>query len=68
MKKVKIDTKLEHEYINNFKALQEGFKKFNVEKVSHVTPRHMCVCVCVFMCAFLWFNRTAKFVLLISFS
>ena len=33
MKKVKFDTKLEHEYINNFKALQEGFKKLNVEKV-----------------------------------
>ena len=33
MKKVKFDTKLEHEYINNYKALQEGFKKVNVEKV-----------------------------------
>jgi hypothetical protein len=33
MKKVKFDTKLEHEYINNFKNLQEGFKKLNVEKV-----------------------------------
>ena len=33
MKKVKFDTKLEHEYINNFKCLQEGFKKVNVEKV-----------------------------------
>ena len=33
MKKVKFDTKLEHEYINNFKILQEGFKKVNVEKV-----------------------------------
>ena len=33
MKKVKFDTKLEHEFINNFKMLQEGFKKANVEKV-----------------------------------
>lgn len=33
MKKVKFDTKLEHEYINNYKILQEGFKKANVEKV-----------------------------------
>lgn len=33
MKKVKFDTKLEHEYINNYKNLQEGFKKVNVEKV-----------------------------------
>lgn len=33
MKKVKFDTKLEHEYINNYKNLQEGFKKLNVEKV-----------------------------------
>jgi hypothetical protein len=33
VKKVKFDTKLEHEYINNYKCLQEGFKKVNVEKV-----------------------------------
>lgn len=33
MKKIKFDTKLEHEFINNFKVLQEGFKKMNVEKV-----------------------------------
>jgi len=33
MKKVKFDTKLEHEYINNYKILQEGFKKVNVEKI-----------------------------------
>jgi len=33
MKKVKFDTKLEHEYINNYKNLQEGFKKVNVEKI-----------------------------------
>lgn len=33
MQKVKINTKLEHEYISNFKALQEGFKKLQVDKV-----------------------------------
>ena len=33
MTKVKFNTKLEHEYIANFKALQEGFKKVNAEKV-----------------------------------
>jgi RP/EB family microtubule-associated protein len=33
MKKIKFDTKLEHEFISNFKVLQEGFKKVNVEKV-----------------------------------
>jgi hypothetical protein len=33
MAKVKISTKLEHEYITNYKALQEAFKKVNVEKV-----------------------------------
>merc|ERR1719402_96510 len=33
MKKVKFDTKLEHEYINNFKILQAAFKKMNVDKI-----------------------------------
>merc|ERR1719305_692273 len=28
MKKVKLRTSLEHEYIQNFKILQAGFKKF----------------------------------------
>jgi len=32
-KRVKWNTKLEHEYINNFKVLQEYFKALNVEKV-----------------------------------
>jgi hypothetical protein len=32
-KRVKYNTKLEHEYINNFKVLQEYFKALNVEKV-----------------------------------
>lgn len=43
MKKVKFDTKLEHEYINNFKILQEGFKKVNVEKVC-VKNNFYCLC------------------------
>lgn len=33
LKKVKFQTKLEHEYIQNFKVLQAGFKKMEVEKV-----------------------------------
>lgn len=34
MKRIKFNTNLEHEYINNFKALQAAFKKVNVDKVS----------------------------------
>jgi len=33
MKKVKWNTKLEHEYIVNFKVLQDAFKKMNVDKI-----------------------------------
>ena len=33
MKKIKFNTKLEHEYINNYKILQEGFKYIQIEKV-----------------------------------
>lgn len=33
LKKVKLDAKLEHEYINNFKALQLALKKVNIEKI-----------------------------------
>ncbi|XP_076238332.1 microtubule-associated protein RP/EB family member 1 isoform X2 [Calliopsis andreniformis] len=33
LKKVKFKTNLEHEYIQNFKILQGGFKKMNVDKV-----------------------------------
>ncbi|XP_021943867.1 microtubule-associated protein RP/EB family member 1 isoform X1 [Folsomia candida] len=33
LKKVKFTTKLEHEYIQNFKVLQASFKKMEVEKV-----------------------------------
>ncbi len=34
LKKVKFRTNLEHEYIQNFKILQSGFKKLSVDKVS----------------------------------
>lgn len=33
LKKVKIDAKLEHEYINNYKALQAALKKVKIEKM-----------------------------------
>ena len=33
LKKVKFSTKLEHEYIQNFKVLQASFKKMSVDKV-----------------------------------
>merc|ERR1712110_1355650 len=33
LKKVKFMTKLEHEYIQNFKILQAAFKKVNVDKI-----------------------------------
>ncbi|XP_019879330.2 microtubule-associated protein RP/EB family member 3 [Aethina tumida] len=33
LKRVKLDTKLENDYINNFKILQESFKKMRVDKI-----------------------------------
>lgn len=33
LKKVKFNTNLEHEYINNYKLLQASFKKMNVDKI-----------------------------------
>merc|ERR1719411_59247 len=33
LKKVKFNTKLEHEYINKFKVLQNSFKSVNVDKI-----------------------------------
>ena len=36
LKKVKLNTKLEHEYISNFKLLQGSFKKMGVDKVRRV--------------------------------
>lgn len=49
MKKVKFATRLEHEYINNFKVLQNAFKKVGVEKVrlfsdfDHARPQELAV-------------------------
>ena len=41
LKKIKFNTKLEHEYINNFKALQNSFNRTGVDKVRHdVVERH----------------------------
>ena len=34
IKKIKFRTKLEHEFIQNFKVLQSAFKKMTVDKVS----------------------------------
>merc|ERR1719153_413641 len=36
VKKVKFNTKLEHEYLNNFKILQASFKKMGVDKMVNV--------------------------------
>lgn len=36
LKKVKFATRLEHEYISNFKVLQNAFKKVGVDKVWHM--------------------------------
>ncbi len=39
MKKIKFATRLEHEYIANFKVLQNAFKKVGVDKVCAITGR-----------------------------
>ncbi|RNA14276.1 Microtubule-associated RP EB family member 1 [Brachionus plicatilis] len=39
MKKVKWDTKLEHEYINNYKCLQEGMKKVSIDKRAKIDAK-----------------------------
>jgi len=36
LKRVKFNTKLEHEYLNNFKLLQAAFKKMNVDQTVEV--------------------------------
>merc|ERR550519_1999491 len=36
LKRVKFSSKLEHEYINNFKILQGAFKKMSVDQVIEV--------------------------------
>lgn len=40
MKKIKFNSKLEHEYIHNFKVLQAAFKRMNVDKVRTHTHKH----------------------------
>lgn len=42
LKKVKFQAKLEHEYIQNFKVLQAGFKRMGVDKVSWVVSDSLC--------------------------
>jgi hypothetical protein len=39
LKKVKFSTKLEHEYIQNFKILQATFNRLNVNKVRISTTK-----------------------------
>lgn len=39
IKKVKFNTKLEHEYIQNYKLLQNSFKKASVDKVRPERPK-----------------------------
>lgn len=41
LKKVKFNTNLEHEYINNFKILQYSFKKLQVDKASNVDEEYL---------------------------
>ena len=38
LKRIKFDAKHEHEFINNFKALQNSFKKMGVDKVRRSGP------------------------------
>ena len=38
LKRIKFDAKHEHEFINNFKALQNSFKKMGVDKVRGSGP------------------------------
>ena len=45
LKKVKFNTKLEHEYINNWKILQSSLKKVGIDKVSD----WLCTYVCMFV-------------------
>lgn len=48
LKKVKFDTKLEHEYIHNFKILQASFKKTGVDKVRDWATVHHVTSTCRF--------------------
>ena len=45
LRKVKVQAKLEHEYIHNFKVLQAAFKKMGVDKVGACAlrgPEELC--------------------------
>lgn len=44
LKKIKFDAKHEHEYINNFKALQNSFKKMGVDKVIYFIYNSKSLC------------------------
>lgn len=67
LKRVKYNTQLEHEYISNFKVLQNCFAKLGVDKVSSITPKRLDA-----MSAFDIINRLVKccfsFALLLFFS
>ena len=52
MKRVKWETKLEHEYINNYKLLQAAFKKLQVEQVIK-TIRNLSTQCCNILITFL---------------
>lgn len=43
MKRIKFKTNLEHEYISNFKCLQQSFTKMNVDKVSEAGKVAVCL-------------------------
>jgi len=43
VKRVKFRTNLEHEYIQNFKILQAGFKKMSVDKVMLAHLERFCI-------------------------
>ena len=64
LKKVKFNTKLEHEYINNWKILQSSLKKVGIDKVS---DRLLCMYVCKYRQIF-WFCKLFKMHTLCVFS
>ncbi|KAI0984832.1 hypothetical protein GJ496_006216 [Pomphorhynchus laevis] len=43
LKKVKFNTKHEHEYMQNFKCLQEAFVKLSIDKLNERSVRTMTV-------------------------
>lgn len=61
LKRVKFKTNLEHEYIQNFKILQAGFKKMGVEKVSEYYDK-------IISCKNFGFNLHSRQILQTAFS